>query len=66
MEKHLTFAAEYLVICKPSHVHNTGLYKCEAENVMGEDSSEGYLNVLGLYNKPELSFVNGGPLKHAF
>lgn len=48
MEKHRPPAAEYLVICKPNHVENTGLYECKAENVEGDDSSEGFLNVLGL------------------
>ena len=47
MEKHRPPKAEYLVICKPSHVENTGLYKCEADNIAGVDSSEGFLNVLG-------------------
>lgn len=38
-----------LVICKPSHVINTGLYKCVANNIEGQDSSEAFLNVLGLF-----------------
>ena len=51
MEKYRPPKAEYLVICRPSHVQNTGLYKCEAMNVVGNGSNEGYLNVLGLYRK---------------
>ena len=51
MEKYRPPKAEYLVICRPSHVQNTGLYKCEAINVVGNASNEGYLNVLGLYRK---------------
>lgn len=35
-----------LVICKPSHVINTGLYKCVANNIEGQDFSEAFLNVL--------------------
>ncbi|CAH3127131.1 unnamed protein product, partial [Porites lobata] len=46
MEKYRPPKAEYLVICRPSHVQNTGLYKCEAMNVVGNGSNEGYLNVL--------------------
>lgn len=49
MEKYRPPKAEYLVICRPSHVQNTGLYKCEAMNVVGNGFNEGYLNVLGLY-----------------
>ena len=52
MEKYRPPNAEYLVICRPSHVQNTGLYKCEAVNVIGNGANEGYLNVLGLYRKP--------------
>ena len=51
MEKYRPPKAEYLVICRPSHVQNTGLYKCEAMNIVGNGSDEGYLNVLGLYRK---------------
>lgn len=47
MEKHRRPFAEDLVICKPSHVENTGVYKCEAENSKGNASSEAFLNVLG-------------------
>lgn len=45
---------DYLVICKPSHVMNTGLYRCFAGNVEGEASSEGFLNVLA---PPKISSV---------
>ena len=47
MEKHGPPFVKNLVICKPSHVENTGVYKCEAENREGIASSEAFLNVLG-------------------
>lgn len=47
MEKYGHPATEYLVICKPSHVQNTGLYICVAENLVKKAWSEGFLNVLG-------------------
>ena len=47
MEKHRLPFARHLVICKPSHTENTGVYKCEAKNSKGNSSSEAFLNVLG-------------------
>lgn len=47
MEKHGPPFAKDLVICKPSHVENTGFYKCEAKNSKGIASSEAFLNILG-------------------
>ncbi|XP_022801625.1 vascular endothelial growth factor receptor 2-like [Stylophora pistillata] len=35
-----------LLICKPNHAENTGIYRCEAENIKGKDASEAFLNVL--------------------
>lgn len=46
-EKHRPPFAKDLVICKPSHAENTGVYKCEAKNSKGIASSEAFLNVLG-------------------
>lgn len=45
-----------LVICKPKHVENTGIYKCEAENIKGSHASEAFLNVLGLCSSHLLLF----------
>ena len=47
MEKHGPPFVKDLVICKPSHVENTGVYKCKARNSKGIASSEAFLNVLG-------------------
>lgn len=41
-----------LLICKPNHVENTGIYRCEAENTKGKDTSEAVLNVLA---QPKIS-----------
>ena len=49
MENHRPPYAKDLVICKPNHVDNTGVYKCEAKNIKGRDASEAFLNVLGLW-----------------
>ena len=48
MENQRPPLAKDLVICKPNHVENTGVYKCAAENIKGRDTSEAFLNVLGL------------------
>ena len=51
LENHRPPHAEYLVLCRPSHVKNTGFYKCSATNKIGANSSEGFLNVLGEFNQ---------------
>ena len=45
-----------LLICKPNHVENTGIYRCEAKNIKGKDTSEAVLNVLGLYKECVTNF----------
>ena len=46
-----------LVICHPSHVHQTGFYTCQVGNQEGNSSATAFLDVLGKSNLMEIYYA---------